>query len=189
MTFSKGDAAAPAAVGSLLSSGKVGIFPSDTIYGIFGRVPETEERIKRIKGRGEDKHLLILLAEVEEVLRMSDTRIDPRLLSLWPGPLTLIVSRRGGGTVGVRVPGDGFVRSVLLSAGVPLYSTSVNRSGEPPLWRISEIMDEFADVVDFIVDGGDIPHGVSSTIVDVTSKPYRILRQGACAVPECLGEG
>ena len=50
----------------------------------------------------------------------------------WPGPLTLVLDRPGGGTVGVRVPADSAVRAVLAAYGEPLYATSANPLASPP---------------------------------------------------------
>jgi len=65
----------------------------------------------------------------------------------------------------------------------PIVSTSVNRSGGAPLWQIEKIIKEFEKDVDLIADTGDLPGRKPSPILDVTSKPYKILRQGACNIP------
>jgi L-threonylcarbamoyladenylate synthase len=84
-----------------------------------------------------------------------------------------------GGTVAVRVPADGFLRDLVRAVGTPLYSTSVNRAGSPPSTGIQEMRREFEADVDIIYDAGDHPPGAPSTLLDVTRRPYTILRQGA----------
>ncbi len=166
-----------------LAKGGIAVVPCDTIYGILGIVPDTEMKIREIKGRGEDKPFLQLLSSVKEIRALSRIPVDERVLGLLPGPLTLVLPLKSGDTVAVRMPDDAFLLRVIKSLGKRLYSTSVNFSGSPPCNTIGEIVAGFADRVDLILDGGDIPNPTPSTILDVTAKPYRILRQGACAVP------
>ena len=167
----------------VLKSGGVVILPCDTMYGLVGVVPAADDRIRRIKGRGEDKPFLQLLADASWVGRLSHAAIPPALAAYWPGPLTLIVPLPAGGTVGVRVPASAFLTDLIKSINAPLYSTSVNRAGSPPLWKIKEICAQFESEVDLVVDAGDLPHSTPSTIVDVTAKPCRVLRQGDLKIP------
>ena len=167
---------------SVLSAHGVAILPCDTIYGVVGVAPETESRIRSIKGSGEDKPFLQLLPDTGWVKRLSSQEVPPQFARRWPGPLTLVVQARDGGTIAVRLPDSLFLQSVLAAVGRPLYSTSVNRAGGPPLDRIEEIRAQFEDAVDLIVDAGTLSQGAPSTIVDVTRRPYRILRQGSLQV-------
>lgn len=165
----------------LLSDGGVAIFPCDTIYGIHGRVPETEEAIRCVKER-DTKPFIQLIASPEDLLRHLQNPLPSSLFSLWPGAITLIVRKFDGEKVAYRVPSDPSLREVIRSVGSPLFSTSVNISGQEPLWRISDIQSQFGDTVPMIIDGGDIPFRHPSTIVDVTAEPYRLLRKGAVDV-------
>lgn len=171
----------------VLSAGEVAIVRCDTIYGFVGRAPDTERRIRRIKGRGEKSPFLLLVGTIEQAEGLSRASLDPRVSDLWPGPLTIVVDAPGG-TVAVRLPDDPFLTGIVRSLGQPIYSTSVNRSGNPPMWRVNEIIREFEAEVDLIVDAGDQPAGRPSTILDVTHRPYRILRQGDFNVPQSLLE-
>jgi len=170
----------------ILSAGGVVIMPCDTIYGIVGRAPDTEKRIRAAKGRGETNPFLMLIESERDVGRLSDMELDRGVAALWPGPLTVVIQARAGGTVAVRVPSDQSLRRLIGRVGAPLYSTSVNRSGQPSLAIIAEIVREFEHRVDLIVDGGDIPGREPSTLLDVTTRPFRILREGACKVPPAL---
>jgi len=70
--------------------------------------------------------------------------------------------------------------------GRALFSTNVNASGKPPLWRISDILSAFESRVALVVTAGDRPEGIPSTILDITERPYRLLRRGAVEIPEDL---
>ena len=159
------------------------IIPCDTIYGFVCSTPEAEERIALIKGREDNKPFIKLISSPDKLFTISNDKIDSRILSLWPGPLTLIVNSIKGSTIALRVPEDDFLIKILNIDNVPVVSTSVNRSNMPPLNKIDEIINNFENDVDLIVDGGDLENPVPSTILDVTKRPYKIVRQGKCVVP------
>ena len=186
MVISSADAGKEELLLGILSAGGIAIMPCDTIYGIVGRAPETEERIRAAKGRGESNPFLMLIENEQALERLSDAKLDRQVAALWPGPLTVVIQARAGGTIAVRVPSDRFLRRLIGRLGAPLYSTSVNRSGQSALGKLSEIVREFEKRVDVIVDGGDILGRAPSTLLDVTQRPFRILREGACKVPPSL---
>ena len=86
----------------------------------------------------------------------------------------------------LRVPRDPLLAGLLRRLGRPLASTSVNRAGQAPLWRIREIVAEFEREVDLVVDAGDLEGRIPSTIVDLSVRPWRLLRPGAVRLPEEL---
>jgi len=163
---------------------KLIIIPTDTIYGFSGIVPDSNDLIIRAKGRDEGKPFIQLIAEPSDLMRFTEDRINPDLLSLWPGAVTIIVRHKTGGTTAFRCPGDVWLREVLAKTGSPVYSTSVNRAGEPALRRIADIISAFGTVADLIVDDGDHETSSASTIIDTTGAQYRIIRQGAVTIPD-----
>ncbi len=171
----------------VLSEGGVAIAPGDTMYGLIGVAPGTEDRIRRIKGRGEDKPFLQLIADPAWTARFSDFQLPGKIARHWPGPLTVVVPDRAGGTLAVRMPDSDFLLRVLKGVQRPLYSTSVNRAGSPPLQTVAQMRRDFEPDVDLIVDAGDRAPGAPSTLLDLTVKPYRVLRRGALSLsPEDL---
>lgn len=166
----------------ILSRGGVAIIPCDTIYGIVGIAPSSEQAIRAVKGRGDDKPFLQLIAEASWVGRLSAVEAPVSLVRHWPGPLTVVLPARDGGTVALRVPDSPFLRRLLLALNRPLYSTSVNRSGDAPVNTVDEIMSGFEKDVDLVLDGGPLS-GLPSTLVDASARPYRVLRQGALRLP------
>ena len=167
-----------------LRNGEVGIIPSDTIYGISSLVTEEAmERIYEIKERPQSKKLIVL--SDKNSLESLGLIVPDEILSLWPSPLTVILPTKGGDTLAVRVPDDKYLSSLLSETG-PLFSTSVNISGKPSLETFEEIYPVFSDRVDFIVRKENIVKEESSTLLDATKKPCRVIRQGAYKVPESL---
>ncbi len=159
------------------------IMPCDTIYGFVGAVPDTGEKIASIKGREEGKKFLQLILP-SWLGNFTDMKIEEELLKVSPGCITFIIKNRTGDTTAVRFPEDPFLADIIDGVGRPLYSTSVNRSGAQILFRPVEMIEEFGNEIDVLLDAGEIPGKKPSTILDVTARPYRILRQGAGAVPE-----
>ena len=167
-----------------LRKGEVGIIPSDTIYGISSLVTEEAmERIYEIKERQQSKKLIVL--SDKNSLESLGLIVPDEILSLWPSPLTVILPTKDGDTLAVRVPDDKYLSSLLSETG-PLFSTSVNISGKPSLETFEDIYPVFSEKVDFIVRKENIVKGESSTLLDATKKPCRIIRQGKYKVPESL---
>ncbi len=164
-------------VGERLKRGEVGIFPTDTIYGISSIVSKSgEERIFKAKNRPENKSLIVLMT-IEQLLE-SDLVVPSALFTKWPAPFTAILkSKKDGSTLAVRVPDDRFLLYLMSYSG-PIYSTSANLSGSPALNDFDSIYATFKDKVDFIVNGSS-KVGVSSTLIDATKEPYSVLRQGS----------
>lgn len=166
-----------------LKDNQVVIMACDTIYGFFGRVPHTENAIRQIKGRGETKPFLILLADASDLTRVGVRQIEDPILSLWPGPFTFIFPTLDSGTVACRVPANPDLRDMIRQVGFPLYSTSVNRSGENSINDSQKIYAEFGKEVAYVEDAGVLTDCSPSTIVDLTQHPRKILRQGRGQVP------
>ena len=172
---------------SIILSGGVAIMPCDTIYGIVSLTGEPEKKIHTVKGRDEGKPFIRLIGSKDNLADYSDQEIKKEILDFWPGPLTLIVENREGETEAFRVPADEYLQRMLNIIRKPIVSTSVNFAGYPSLNRISEIVEQFEKLVDAVIDGGDAgKEAAASTILDVTSSPYRIIRQGNCIIPEEL---
>ncbi|NLM01214.1 MAG: L-threonylcarbamoyladenylate synthase [Treponema sp.] len=163
---------------SLLKKGKVGVIPTDTVYGISGKVPDTEKLIFKIKGRIPEKAFIQLIAKKKDISNYTDTIIPNSILKHWPGPLTIIVKLKSSEkSVAFRCPADRWLRILLNFCKFPLYSTSVNRTGSELKTNIKDIVSEFSNELDFIVDSGEL-NNLPSTIVDLTGKEPKVLRQG-----------
>ncbi len=181
MIISKDHPEAQKQIVAALMKGSAVIIPTDTVYGFSGIVPQTDGIIRDIKGRSETKPFIQLIAEPKDLSLYTDDAVPDTLLKYWPGPLTIIVNNKiSGTTTAFRCPGDSWLRSIIKECGVPLYSSSVNRSGSPLLTQVSDMEKEFGKEVALIIDGGETPEDAQpSTIVSVTEGTMRVIRQGA----------
>ncbi|AIN94732.1 L-threonylcarbamoyladenylate synthase [Treponema putidum] len=179
MVISKQDPKALELAVSILKKGEIIIIPTDTVYGFSGIIPFTKEKIIKIKKRGAEKSFIGLIEKPQDIYKYTDTFIPSYILELWPAPLSIIVKdRTGGGTSAFRCPDDKWLRDLIGKTGSPIYSTSVNYSGEPVLSNIGDIIREFEDKVSLIIDGGE-QKGLASTIVSLIDKEPCIIRQGS----------
>jgi L-threonylcarbamoyladenylate synthase len=178
----------------LLQRGGVVAVPTETFYALAADPlnPTAVERIFRIKGRGDGSPLPVLFADRRDLESLGVTA-DPDTLAsyfaVWPAPLTVvfpirapIAASRGASTLGVRLPASQPLRDLLSAVG-PLTGTSANRSGAPPLSDPDAIEAGFRNEIDVLVDGGQTPGGLPSTLLDATREPPVVLRRGAHAWP------
>jgi L-threonylcarbamoyladenylate synthase len=176
---------------SLLHGGGVIAFPTDTAYGL-GADPYNDaalERIFTIKGRPETKPILLIVDSIEMAnahIQQSKT-FDEVAQAFWPGSLTVIaraapfVSEKitaGTKTVGLRWPVASFATGLVQRLGRPITATSANRSGMPSAITVEEVELQLGDSVDAVVDGGRLAVRSGSTILDLTSEPPVVLREG-----------
>lgn len=166
----------------LLRAGEIVAFPTDTVYGVavarLDRLPSLFE----LKGRPADRPIPILVADIAQATDAgwyADDRARALTLRFWPGPLTLVLPGSAE-TQAFRAP-DHPVALELIRAAGPLFATSANRSDEPDTMGADEVLIAFAmqqDELAAVVDGGPVPGGVASTVLDLSVTPARILRDG-----------
>ncbi len=142
------------------------------------------DRLFEAKRRPTDKRIPILLAALEQARDLgyaADERVETLVAAFWPGALTLILpsATRTGTTQAFRAP-DHPVALDLIARSGPLAATSANRSGEPETYEADDVLVAFADtdLLAAVVDGGPVPGGVASTVLDTTGERPRILREG-----------
>ena len=185
------DAAGLARAAELLRAGELVAFPTDTVYGIGSRTgdPDALERIFAAKRRPPEKAVAWLIRSADEIATLGFVT-DPRALRLaaafWPGALTLVLSATDGSeTQAFRVPDHEVALALLAQAG-PMAVSSANRSGEPDTLDADDVAIAFADSDEpsAIVDGGRVPGGVASTVLDLSGERGRILRDGAVSRAE-----
>lgn len=167
-----------------LHEGALIIFPTETVYGI-GAHPsfkESVDRLYELKKRPKDKPFSLHLANylyVKEFKLLENSAFSFLSKKFWPGPLTLIVKDKKGKRFGFRMPRNPISLELIEMVGEPILATSVNLSGEQPALSVEEIPADILEAAELTIDGGRCELGEESTIVDLSDKPYRIVREGA----------
>lgn len=178
-----------------LAAGGLLIFPTDTLYALGGPAHDGQvaQRVRAAKVRDDGKPLPVVaadLAQVRSLAREWPPFVDRLAARFWPGPLTLVLRAAPGvpeelasgtGTIAVRVPALELTRQLCRRLG-PLISTSANRSGSEPPQTCGAALAHFPGLAGLALDGGP-GHPRPSTIIDLTSSPARLLREGNIAWP------
>lgn len=178
----------PERAAEVVREGGVALVPTETVVGLVC-AEEGLPKVKEIKGREANKPIALLCRSREEAFALA-AAVPPLARKLaeayWPGPLTLVLPAKSGGTVGVRVP-EGKVREVLESYGGPLYATSANLSGEPAPGSLEEVDHRVVEEVDAVVEG-EVGGGEASAVVDLSREEPGLLRPGGTLTEERLRE-
>lgn len=163
--------------------GAVLLLPTETVYGFMCRWDDSEarNRIYKMKKRDADKPFQMLAssiaqAEKEGLISEGDAKIIAE--KFFPGPLTLVVKNRNGGTTGLRIPNHQFILKLIEDINSPLAATSANISGEPAALTLEDALKNLESLPDIAVDSGRIEAGTASTVVDASVSPFKILRPG-----------
>ena len=171
----------------ILVAGGVVLSPTETVVGLLAAEPGLD-RIRAMKGRDAGKPIALLCASPKDALAFSKT-VSPLVTKLaelyWPGPLTLVLNRAGGETMGVRVPDHKIVQELLKAYGKPLYATSANLSGEPAPGTLEEVDPRLRKTVDVILEGSS-GGGTASAVVDLTGDKPNLVRSGGGLTQEKL---
>lgn len=171
---------------ALLKAGKVGVLPTDTVYGVVCSASNEAavHSLYKAKHR-EHKPGTIIAASVDQLVQLG---LKPRYLKaveqFWPGPISVIIPiyelqylHLGKLGVAVRIPAPEDLRTLLEKSG-PLLSSSANITTKPVATTLEEAQKYFGDTVDFYVDGGDMSGHKPSTLLRVLDDAIEVLRHG-----------
>ena len=170
----------------LLAAGEIVAFPTDTVYGVgvAGSRPDLLRALFELKRRPPELKIPMLVAGAREIAGGAwemDDRANRLIERFWPGALTLVLrSTVSEETQAFRAP-DSPVALELIRAAGPILATSANLSGDPDTLGADDVLVAFAtqqDALAAVLDGGVVPGGVASTVLDLSQRPARILREG-----------
>lgn len=171
------------------------VLPTDTVYGIGADAFDADAvaALLAAKGRGRQMPPPVLVPDARTLDGLAtEVPDDARRLveELWPGGLTIILKAQPSlawdlgethGTVALRMPDHEAALALLRRTG-PLAVSSANRTGSPAALDADDARAQLGDAVAVYLDGGAVPGGVASTIVDATSGTLRVVRAGAVSL-------
>lgn len=170
------------------------VIPTETVYGLAAPALDQDavEAIFQVKRRPLDNPLIAHVSGLEQLdaLGACFSRLALQLAeAFWPGPLTLVVPTEaqltwvtaGLDSIAVRQPAHEFAAALIRRVG-PLAAPSANLSGLPSPTRASHVARDLGGLLPLIIDGGDLEHGLESTVLDVRGTELVLLRPGALAL-------
>jgi L-threonylcarbamoyladenylate synthase len=178
----------------LIRAGKLVAFPTETVYGLGANAfdPAAVERIFTAKRRPQTSPLIVHVDSIEMARGLAacwPPAAETLARRYWPGPLTLVVSKRpeipdivtaGLPTVGLRMPAHPLALELIRAAGVPIAGPSANRFTELSPTTAGHVPESLAD---YVLDGGPARVGIESTVLSLVNTPL-LLRPGVIPLPE-----
>lgn len=177
-----------------LKCNKVVVIPTDTVYGLSVNALNSYaiRKIFKIKKRSKKMPLSVIVRDYRMARRFVYFNQNSRAIfqKFLPGRLTLVLPCRGNlpkilisekKSLGIRIPNNKIVQRIMKEIDFPITATSANVSNRPPFYSANDVFKEFQKQrykPDLIIDGGELPKVLPSTVVDLTEGKIKIIRQG-----------
>jgi len=177
----------------ILRNGGLVIYPTDTVYGLGCDITNARalERVAKIKGVKLEKAKFSFicndLSHISDYIRQIDTPTYKILKKALPGPYTFILAGNNNlpkvfkkkKTVGIRVPDNNIIRTLVQELGNPIVSSSIRDDDDIIEYTTDPelILEKWDNLVDAVIDGG-YGDNVASTIIDLSGYEPEIIREG-----------
>ena len=161
----------------VIDSGGIIVYPTDTIYGfgVNAKDPIAIDKLNSLKHReGPISVIAPDRATVSTWLNVKDKQLlhaanylDAQNTIIYPVKKNIVHKKIMGSnsTLGIRIPNHPFCKLIANSCTVPITTTSVNRTGEPPRNNVEEILDSFQTEIDLIIEDGDLADSASKIYI------------------------
>lgn len=171
------------------------VFPSDTVYGLAAnaRSAQAVEKLLHFKDRPRGQSVSIAVKDYADIARHVEATPQQMevLKTILPGPFTIVLPSKGrvsprleaeDGTLGVRLPDFGFIRKLSQTLDFPYTATSANLHGKGPHYSVPSLLHTLSrkktGLLDLVIDDGELPRRLPSTVVNLTGTTVQTLRQG-----------
>ena len=177
---------------NVITRGGIAIYPTDTVYGL-GCDPFNEkavEKIFKLKKRDLRKPIPLLVSDLEAVEKLAyvDELAYKVMKSFWPGPLTILIEVKKNAVpsivtaklnkIGLRQPKCEITLKLIEAVGGFLTGTSANISGKEAPSDVETAIRYFGKDIDLVLDAGKTPITIPSTVIDLTTRPLKVVREG-----------
>ena len=178
--------------GKILARKGLVIFPAACMYGVAANALDSSavEKVFALKQRAKNKAVLLLIPGIDSLPDLTTSvpeQAEKLMSAFWPGKLTLIFHANAGlpkiltartGKIGIRLPGHPGAAALAQAAGFPITGTSANLSGQCNAVTTEQLHPSIIHKADLILDAGPLKGGTGSSIVDITTDPATIIREG-----------
>jgi len=195
---------------SVIDSGGLVAFPTETVYGIGCRISnESLARLDQLKGRPADKYYTLHIANPTDISRYVPAiglRAKKLIKSAWPGPLTIVFELDDSDivlqkaklppevfdnlyrdrSIGIRCPDNPIASMLLAHVMSAVVAPSANASGQSPAADAGQVIEQFAGQIEMVLDGSPCKYAKSSTVVRLGKIGLEILRQGVYSESQLL---
>ncbi len=179
----------------VLAAGGLVVYPTETMYGVGvdAQNPEAVTKLLKFKNRPAGKAISCLMSDqkmAEQYVELTDMA-KTAYRAFLPGPVTIVSKDLGVvdqrlvselGTLGVRISSHPFVASMIVEFNKPITSTSANPSGAARPYKVDALLEQFSErqreLIDLIIDAGDLPRREPSTVIDTTGQVQEVVRAG-----------
>ncbi len=176
----------------ILRAGGLVAYPTETVYGLAASafVVDTLAHVFDVKQRPFNQALPVQVADKRDIVTLARDvpREAQRLVDdFFPGPLTLVFWRLptvsltvtgGQNTIGIRMPDHPVPLSVIRAFDAPVVCPSANLTGRRSPMSAADVLEDLDGAIDLVLDGGPTQDRIASTVLDVTVRPARLLREG-----------
>jgi len=176
----------------VLRQGGLVAYPTETVYGLAANLflADGVARVFHVKQRPLRQALPVQIADIRDIAALARS-VPPEAEGLidafFPGPLTLILDRLpavssvvtgGGPTLGLRMPAHAVPLAVMRALGTPVVCPSANITGRRAPMSAQDVLEDLDGLADLVLDGGPTQSRVASTVLDVSVRPARLVREG-----------
>lgn len=183
-------------VAESLSNNKLIVFNSDTVLGVMVKASTAGiNHLNKFKKRQLDKSYSLIFDSLDQVQEyfLMDTKTTEIVKRNVPGLFTFVVSPSAvvnkkvkavmhSEKIGFRIPLSKLMRQIVRYCPFPVIATSANLSGKKPVYSIKELALQIKDIeqkIDILIENNANTKNISSTVIDLTQSPYKILRSGS----------
>ncbi|MFA9289145.1 MAG: L-threonylcarbamoyladenylate synthase [Weeksellaceae bacterium] len=179
---------------AVLRDGGLVVFPSDTVYGLLVDATNEQavEKLIAFKNRAPGKAISVFVADMQMAETIVETTNHASVLQkILPGPFTVVLPSKQTvspklhsekNTMGIRIPDYELVQKLVKQFEKPITATSANLGGKHPHYSVTSLLNQLPEkkkeLIDLIVDAGQLPRNKPSTIIDLSQAEVKILRKG-----------
>jgi L-threonylcarbamoyladenylate synthase len=179
----------------VLSGGGLVLYPTETAYGagVDATNPDAVERLLQYKKRPQGKAISVAVDSIEMAERYVNLNDSAKNLykQFLPGPVTVISDSKKTvderlasekNTLGIRIPDSKFILNLISKFGKPITATSANSASKKTPYSVSDILDNISEkqksLISLIIDAGELPKRLTSTVIDTTGDDLKTYRKG-----------